>query len=50
MKNYKGIIFDCDGILVDSEVLSNQVIVAMANELGANMTLPLRLKVLKVDS
>ena len=31
---YKCIIFDCDGVLVDSEALSVQVLVAMANEIG----------------
>lgn len=39
MKNYKCIIFDCDGVLVDSEILSNQLVVDMANELGANIDL-----------
>lgn len=39
MKSYKCIIFDCDGVLVDSEVLSNQVMVDMANEHGANIDL-----------
>lgn len=32
------IIFDCDGTLVDSEPLSNQVFIKFANELGANLT------------
>ncbi|WP_179020857.1 HAD family hydrolase [Winogradskyella forsetii] len=36
---YKCIIFDCDGVLVDSEPLGNQVLVDMANELGANIDL-----------
>lgn len=44
MKNYKCIIFDCDGVLVDSEVLGNQVMVDMANELGANIDLAFALK------
>lgn len=39
MMNYKCIIFDCDGVLVDSEPIGNQVMVDMANELGANITL-----------
>lgn len=37
MKEYKCIIFDCDGVLVDSEVLGNQVFVDMANENGAEI-------------
>ena len=37
MKNYKCIIFDCDGVLVDSETLSSQVIVDIANDYGANI-------------
>lgn len=39
MSKYKCVIFDCDGVLVDSEVLSNQVMVDLANQLGANITL-----------
>ncbi|MCB4807684.1 HAD family hydrolase [Tamlana sp. 62-3] len=39
MSKYKCIIFDCDGILVDSEIVSNQVLVDMANEHGANIDL-----------
>lgn len=38
-KRYKCIIFDCDGVLVDSEPLSNQVMVDMANQLGAKIDL-----------
>lgn len=37
MKDYKCVIFDCDGVLVDSELLGNQVFVDMANELGAGI-------------
>jgi len=36
---YKCIIFDCDGVLVDSEAICNQVIVYLANEQGANIDL-----------
>ena len=39
MLKYKCIIFDCDGVLVDSEPLGNQVMVDMANELGAAIDL-----------
>ncbi|WP_282044179.1 HAD family hydrolase [Winogradskyella flava] len=39
MSQYKCIIFDCDGVLVDSEPLGNQVMVDMANTFGANIDL-----------
>ncbi|SFD37860.1 haloacid dehalogenase superfamily, subfamily IA, variant 3 with third motif having DD or ED [Algibacter lectus] len=39
MKQYKCVIFDCDGVLVDSEPLSIQVLVDIANEYGANIDL-----------
>ncbi len=39
MSKYKCVIFDCDGVLVDSEPLGNQVMVDMANELGAQIDL-----------
>lgn len=39
MKTYKCIIFDCDGVLVDSEVLAIQTLVDMANEEGAEIDL-----------
>lgn len=32
------LIFDCDGVLVDSELLSNRVLAEMANELGLPLT------------
>ncbi|WP_426429454.1 HAD family hydrolase [Winogradskyella sp. HB-48] len=38
-KKYKCIIFDCDGVLVDSEPISNQVMVDLANQLGAYIDL-----------
>lgn len=38
-KTYKCLIFDCDGVLVDSEPISNQVLVDMANKYGANIDL-----------
>jgi HAD superfamily hydrolase (TIGR01509 family) len=37
MANYKCVIFDCDGVLVDSEAIGNQILVNMANNLGANI-------------
>ncbi len=40
----KCIIFDCDGVLVDSEVLSNQVLVDMAVALGFDIDLAFALK------
>lgn len=39
MWKYKCVIFDCDGVLVDSEPLSNGMLVTMANELGASIDL-----------
>lgn len=36
---YDAIIFDCDGTLVDSEVLGNRVLVECVNELGLDYTL-----------
>ncbi|AJR02510.1 HAD family hydrolase [Siansivirga zeaxanthinifaciens] len=44
MKKYKCIIFDCDGVLVDTEVTSNQLLVAMANKYGANIDLDYAMK------
>ncbi|TNJ43806.1 HAD family hydrolase [Tamlana fucoidanivorans] len=37
MKKYKCIIFDCDGVLIDSETIAIGVLVDMANALGADM-------------
>jgi HAD superfamily hydrolase (TIGR01509 family) len=39
MPPYKLIIFDCDGVLVDSERITNQVFVDMLNALGLPVTL-----------
>ncbi|WP_190810821.1 HAD family hydrolase [Flagellimonas sp. S3867] len=36
---YKCVIFDCDGVLVDSETISASVLVKMANKLGAKMSI-----------
>ncbi|MDZ7715334.1 MAG: HAD family hydrolase [Balneolaceae bacterium] len=38
MSNYSLIIFDCDGTLVDSEVITNKVFAQMLSELGIFMT------------
>ncbi|MEM9078240.1 MAG: HAD family hydrolase [Bacteroidota bacterium] len=35
---YKCIIFDCDGVLVDSEEISMTILIQMANEIGAEVT------------
>jgi len=37
MSKYKCVIFDCDGVLVDSEPIANSVLVDMANDYGANI-------------
>lgn len=50
MSKYKCIIFDCDGVLVDSEPIANQVLVDMANEHGANIDLEYALKNFKGTS
>lgn len=44
MKKYKCVIFDCDGVLVDSEPVSIQVLVDIANEYGANIDLAYGMK------
>src|SRR5574338_220200 len=33
------VIFDCDGVLVDSESITNRVVTAMLNEIGLRVTL-----------
>ncbi len=38
MPRFDLVIFDCDGVLVDSETLGNRVIARVATELGAAMT------------
>ena len=35
--NYDAVLFDCDGVLVDSEVITNQVICDTLNAYGANI-------------
>lgn len=44
MRKYKCVIFDCDGVLVDSEPIGNQVLVDMANSLGADIDLDYAMK------
>lgn len=39
MKCFDLVIFDCDGVLVDSEMITNRVFCAMLNELGVRVTL-----------
>jgi HAD superfamily hydrolase (TIGR01509 family) len=34
------IIFDCDGVLIDSEVISAEVLIALARPLGLTLTVP----------
>lgn len=38
-KQFGLVIFDCDGVLVDSELITNRVFVGMLNELGLALTL-----------
>jgi len=47
MLDYKLIIFDCDGTLVDSESLSNRLLSEMMNEVGIEMTESESLKLFK---
>lgn len=44
MSKYRCVIFDCDGVLVDSESIGNQVLVDMANDHGANIDLTYAMK------
>ncbi|ARV59321.1 hypothetical protein BZZ01_12410 [Nostocales cyanobacterium HT-58-2] len=39
MKKFDLVIFDCDGVLVDSERITNTVFAKMLNELGLTVTL-----------
>jgi HAD superfamily hydrolase (TIGR01509 family) len=39
MNRFDLVIFDCDGVLVDSERITNQIFCAMLNELGLAVTL-----------
>ena len=44
MKRPKYIIFDCDGVLIDSEILANRVEAETKNELGFPITLEEQIK------
>lgn len=50
IKKYKCVIFDCDGVLVDSEPLAEETIIEMARELGADIDIPYAKKNFKGDS
>jgi HAD superfamily hydrolase (TIGR01509 family) len=50
MKKYKCVIFDCDGILVDSEPLAEATIVTMTNELGIDINIEYAKRNFKGDS
>jgi HAD superfamily hydrolase (TIGR01509 family) len=39
MQKIELVIFDCDGVLVDSEIITNRVFASMLNELGLPVTL-----------
>lgn len=38
-KRFGLVIFDCDGVLVDSEMITNRVFAQMLNEVGIPMSL-----------
>lgn len=44
MRNIKSIIFDCDGVLIDSEIIANRIEVEVKTELGFPITLEAQLK------
>jgi HAD superfamily hydrolase (TIGR01509 family) len=44
LKRPKYVIFDCDGVLVDSEILANRVEVEIKNQLGIPITLEEQIK------
>ncbi|AIN74091.1 HAD family hydrolase [Flavobacterium psychrophilum] len=39
MEDIKCVIFDCDGVLVDSEIIGNQILLSMSKEYGLEMTI-----------
>jgi HAD superfamily hydrolase (TIGR01509 family) len=41
MQNIKLVIFDCDGVLVDSELLSAKMVIEVLGEIGIHVDLPL---------
>ncbi len=44
MKKFKTVIFDCDGVLLDSEIIANRIEVEVKTELGFPITLEEQLK------
>ncbi len=44
---YKCVIFDCDGVLVDSETISTKVLIKMAQTLGVDFNMPLEDTIIK---
>ena len=39
IQRFDAILFDCDGVLVDSEPITNRVLADMLGELGARLSL-----------
>jgi HAD superfamily hydrolase (TIGR01509 family) len=39
LKSFELIIFDCDGVLVDSELITNRIFISLLNELGLTISM-----------